>query len=237
MKRSTIGLGVLFTLVLLPFGAVAQSIPAKSNAIYSPDASYLTFDGAPDENGLIVLFGFPKAMIRDWPVAVYNATDAPIKNLTLEVSEIVDGQPQLYNDAVHLTPLVIQPGDWGFAGFTYRVGGQSMPIRPANGEDAEFSIRVVDPIAGYLPAVDLQVTSAQLSSSGNLGGSILNTSGVTVQDILVQYLCVENSGFPIEFEERALSQKRLKDGMSVEFGFEAGTCNGSYFVTANAWPS
>lgn len=210
-----------------PFKATSETL-----FISNPDA--LSFDGDLDKYGLIITFGIPSGSAFDWPVAVYNGTGKPIKNLRLKVYERIDGDRHPFDDSTWIYPMTIAPGEFGFGGADPEIDGQHLPGGPSEGIDAVFSGRPIDPDKNAADIVDVTIVSANNESSGSVTGVIKNENPDDIKSIEIHRLCIENSGVMTQVFTQILDQRLLKAGASTDFSVGMDPCKGSFVIASIA---
>lgn len=216
--------------------ANAPTHPAQSSRIVGTGFRYLNFSGEPDADGLIVVFGIPKAPGFDWPFAVYNGSNHTISDLRLTISEPYQGKTYPFDDDAWVYPTIIAPGEFGFGGAHLEIDGQSIPAGPNGGLDATFTAsQIKTPDSKTTGVLDLRLSNVQIDDFGGVSGTVTNSNAFDVKDIEVQRVCIEDTGILTSWDFDVLDRRLLKAHTSADFtarvasGCDSGN---AYFLLA-----
>lgn len=208
-------------------------VPTPTPEVLSTAANFLVgnFDlnqlSKAEEGSATVIASGPINSGDDMPIIANNNTRRPIESMAgSAIVRAADGSLLGTGEIQYMFPVYVLPGGWTIGELEFN---ESMPL------DAGFEINLTfDEITNDTFFKDVEIVEHNIVGN-RLVGFLLNSSGVTLENIAVVYTCLDESLNPLNYDQSYIDQDTVLNGQQAAFDAELeGECP-RYLVAARGF--
>lgn len=196
-----------------PPAPTAAPTPEIDPTAYIAAANITPDDLPAGDPGLVVIAAGPPNQFGAIPVVIRNNTDAPVYRLEISATaRNATGSVLGTGSSIDLLPTYVPPAGVAFG----RVLFQDTPL---DGATIEYLITGSDDPGTIFIRRDLEVIEHNLVS-GNVVGSLLNSSAAALELINVGVICFDETFVPTVSRDNYTDQERVETGAQLPFSVD-----------------